>query len=399
MPNSTPKILIISSDTGGGHRSAAAAISDGLDKFWKGDSSVVKVIKAVEESHHITDKLVNFYNWVLRHKQGWMKYLYWAMNKIRPETREFFHRRCIGYVRDQFEKWCPHIVVSVHPLTQHILARILKELNLSDQVPLVTVVTDPCYGFWKGWACDDVSLYLVANDDAREQLLDYGISPEKIKVSGMPVDPKFHELDVRDAQNARRIYGLDPDKFTVFVNAGWIGGGNIPQIFRELVRGELDVQAIFLAGKNEELRMEAEQIAKEAKFPVKVIGYSDEIEKLMQSANVMISKLGGLTTFEALACRLPIIADATTPPMPQEAGTVKMIERRGAGILLRRSIDIVPTIQNLLIDNGDYSRMKAATIGMTMPDSTDQIIKEINALLPHPFMSLRSNPVEPLTVT
>jgi UDP-N-acetylglucosamine:LPS N-acetylglucosamine transferase len=183
MP-STPKILIISSDTGGGHRSAALAIAEGLQNFWKGESSVVRTIKAVEESHHITEKLVNLYNWVLRNKQHWMKYLYWAMNKIRPETREFFHKRCIGYVRGQFDKWCPHVVVSVHPLTQHIVAKILKELHLAEQVPLVTVVTDPCYGFWKGWACDDVSLYLVANDEARRQLLDYGISPERIKVSG-----------------------------------------------------------------------------------------------------------------------------------------------------------------------------------------------------------------------
>lgn len=390
MSRTTPKILIISSDTGGGHRSAAQAISDGFDKFWKGDSSVVKIIKGVEESHHVTDKLVGVYNWILRNKQHWMKYLYWVVNKIRPETREFFHKRCIGYVRDQFEKWCPHVVVSVHPLTQHIFGRILRELNLTDQVPLVTVVTDPCYGFWKGWACDDVSLYLVANEDARNQLLDYGVSPEKIKISGMPVNPKFHEADEKDAQEARRFYGLDPDKFTVFVNAGWVGGGNIPQIFRELVRGELDVQAIFLAGKNEELRLEAEEIAKQAKFPVKVIGYSDEIEKLMQSANVMVSKLGGLTTFEALACRLPIIADATTPPMPQEAGTSSLLERKGAGILLRRSVDIVPTIQNLLLDNGDYTRMKAATRGMTMPNSTDQIIREINAILPYPFTTAKA---------
>lgn len=383
--STTPKILIISSDTGGGHRSAAQAISDGLNKFWQGDSPVVKVIKGVEESHHITEKLVNLYNWVLKNKQHWMKYLYWAVNKIRPETREFFMRRCIGYIRDQFEKWCPHVVVSVHPLTQHIFARILKEVNLTDQVPLVTVVTDPCYGFWKGWACDDVSLYLVANEDARDQLIDYGIKPEKIKVSGMPVNPKFHEVDEKDAQNVRKAYGLDPDKFTVFLNAGWVGGGNIPNIFRELVRGELDVQAIFLAGRNEELRVEAEQIASQAKFPVKVIGYSDEIEKLMQSANVMISKLGGLTTFEALACRLPIIADATTPPMPQEAGTVSLIQRRGAGILLHHPSDIVPTIQNLVIDNDRYSKMKAATSGLAMPNSTERIISEINALLPAQF--------------
>jgi UDP-N-acetylglucosamine:LPS N-acetylglucosamine transferase len=382
MEKYAPKILILSSDTGGGHRSAAVALAAGLNKFWHGESIAVRIIKAVEESHHITEKLVKVYNWILRNKQHWMKYVYWAMNRIRPETREFFYRRCFGYVKSQFEKWCPHIVVSVHPLTQHFFGRILKELNLSKQIPLVTVVTDPCYGFWKGWACDDVSLYLVANEDAQRQLVDYGISPEKIKIAGMPVHPKFHELDEKDAQNARRAFGLDPEKFTVFVNAGWVGGGNIPQIFKELVRGDLNVQAIFLAGKNEELRLEAEEIAKTAKFPVKVIGYSDEIEKLMQSANVMVSKLGGLTTFEALACRLPIIADATTPPMPQEAGTVKMIAKRGAGILLEKSTDIVPTIQSLVNNSKKYTDMKAATIDLAIPNSTQRIIEEITALLP-----------------
>jgi UDP-N-acetylglucosamine:LPS N-acetylglucosamine transferase len=381
MQPNTPKILIISSDTGGGHRSAAKSLADGFEKFWHGDSSVVRIVKAVEESHHITDKLVGIYNWVLRNKQHWMKYLYWAVNRFRPETREFFHKRCMVFLKDQFEKWCPHVVVSVHPLTQHIFARILRELNLTAQIPLVTIVTDPCYGFWKGWACDDVSLYLVANEDARQQLIDYGVSQDKIKISGLPLNPKFREVNEIDAQNARRAFGLDPNKFTVFVNAGWVGGGNIPKIFRELVRGELDVQAIFLAGKNEELRREAEEIARGAKFPVRVIGYSDEIEKLMHSANVMISKLGGLTTFEALACRLPIIADTTTPPMPQEAGTVKLLTRHGAGLTLDDPSDIVPTIRSLVGNSQKYNRLKAATAGMADPGSRDMIVREIADLL------------------
>lgn len=379
----TPKILIISSDTGGGHRSAAVALAHGLEKFWHGESLAVRTIKAVEDSHHITEKLVNVYNWVLRNKQGWMKYLYWAVNRFRPERHEFFLKRCVVPLKSSFEKWCPHVVVSVHPMTQHIFARILRELNLLEQIPLVTVVTDPCYGFWKGWACDDVSLYLVANDDAKRQLMDYGVSESKIKISGMPVHPKFHEVDEKFAQEAREAYGLDPDKFTIFVNAGWIGGGNIPGIFRELVRGELDVQAIFLAGKNEELKREAEEIAKNAKFPVKVIGYSEEIEKLMQSANVMVSKLGGLTTFEALACRLPIIADTTTPPMPQEAGTVKLLSQKGAGILLANPSDIVPVVSSLVSDRDRYREMKAATAGMSLPNSTESIVREIITLLPN----------------
>jgi UDP-N-acetylglucosamine:LPS N-acetylglucosamine transferase len=101
----------------------------------------------------------------------------------------------------------------------------------------------------------------------------------------------------------------------------------------------------------------------------------------MQSANVMVSKLGGLTTFEALACRLPIIADATTPPMPQEAGTVALLKSRGAGILLENSSDIVPTIRGLLGDPRKYADMKAATAGLAIPNSTRNIIEEIAALL------------------
>ena len=385
-----PKILIISSDTGGGHRSAAAAIVAGVQKFFDGESYAVRVVRAVEESHHLAEKLVRLYNWILRNRQHWMKYYYWIINRIRPDTREFFHRRCVGYVRELFERWCPHIVVSVHPLTQHIFGRVLKELGLEGRVPLVSVVTDPCYGFWKGWACDAVTLYLVASEEARRQLIDYGVAPERIKISGMPVHPKFAYPGEEAAQAARRALGLDPEKFTVFVNAGWVGGGNIPQIFRELARGELDVQAIFLAGKNEDLRAAAETIALDAPFPIKVIGYSDEIEKLMSAANVMVSKLGGLTTFEALACRVPIIADMITEPMPQEAGTANLIAQRGAGVMLKRPSDVVPIIRRMLEDELHYSRLRAATVGLAIPNATRHIVEEIAALIPQPEKAVLS---------
>lgn len=396
MNPNAPKILIISSDTGGGHRSAAAAIVAGIEGFVRGESYAVRVVRAVEESHHLAAKLVSIYNWLLRNKQHWMKYYYWLINRFRPETREFFHSRCIGYVRDLFERWCPHVVVSVHPLTQHLFARVLKELGLADRVPMVTVVTDPYYGFWKGWACDDVRLYLVASDEARQQLIDYGIPAERIKISGLPVHPKFAFPGEHAAQSARKALGLDADKFTVFVNAGWEGGGNIPEIFRELVRGELDVQAIFLAGKNEALRTEAEAVAAEAKFPIKVIGYSEEVEQLMHAANVMISKLGAFTTFEALNCRVPIIADGTTQPMPQEAGTVNLIVKRGAGVLLQRTSDIVPVIRRMVDDSKHYAALRAATITLAIPNGTRRIVEEITSLIPANGVEAELSPKEQL---
>ncbi len=59
MQQNNPKILIISSDTGGGHRSAAQAIAEGVQKFWQGENIAVRIVKAVEDSHRITEKLVN----------------------------------------------------------------------------------------------------------------------------------------------------------------------------------------------------------------------------------------------------------------------------------------------------------------------------------------------------
>src|ERR1041385_3131957 len=394
MNSNGPKILIISSDTGGGHRSAAAAIVAGIESFVKGETYAIRTIRAIEESHHLAAKLVAIYNWLLRNKQHWMKYYYWLINRFRPDTREFFYRRTVGYVSSHFQKGCPHVVVSVHPLTQHMFARVLKELGLADRIPLVTVVTDPYYGFWKGWACDDVRLYLVASDEARRQLIDYGIPSERIKISGMPVHPKFSFPGDDAARVARTALGLDPEKFTVFLNAGWEGGGNIPLILRELVRGELDVQAIFLAGKNEALKNEAESIAGEAKFPIKVIGYSEEVEQLMRAANVMISKVGGLATFGAFSCRVPIFPDAIPGPIAQEASTLNLIVKSGAAVMLQRASDVVPVVHRMIEDSKHYAAMRAATITIAIPNATKRIVDEIISLIPESASATTESLVE-----
>jgi UDP-N-acetylglucosamine:LPS N-acetylglucosamine transferase len=101
----------------------------------------------------------------------------------------------------------------------------------------------------------------------------------------------------------------------------------------------------------------------------------------------MISKLGGLTTFEALACRVPIIADAITPPMPQEAGAANLIAQRGAGVLLQRATDIVPVIRRMVEDSKHYAAMRAATISLVIPNATRHIVEEITALIPAPVLA------------
>ena len=251
MPNdSSKKFLIITSDTGGGHTSAAAAIADGLKRFGAADC-LVNIARAIEESHYLAQKCADFYNYLLRYHQPLMKYYYWAIERFRPNESNFLYRVTSRYVKQLFEKYCPQVVVSVHPMTQHFFARALRELGLLDRIPMVTVVTDPCYGFWRGWACEDVSLYLVATEEARQQLLDYGISAEKIKICGIPIHPKFQFQSDDQKLAARAELGLEPERFTMFINAGWVGGGNIPQIFEQMVEhGEhlKNTQALVASG-------------------------------------------------------------------------------------------------------------------------------------------------------
>src|SRR5436305_6359517 len=130
MNSNAPKILIISSDTGGGHRSAAAAIVAGIESFVKGESYAVRVVRAVEESHHLAAKLVALYNWLLRNKQHWMKYYYWLINRFRPETREFFHSRCFGYLRVLFQRCVLIHVISVSHLMNLIFVCVLNEIGI-----------------------------------------------------------------------------------------------------------------------------------------------------------------------------------------------------------------------------------------------------------------------------
>jgi UDP-N-acetylglucosamine:LPS N-acetylglucosamine transferase len=379
LNETTKKFLIITSETGGGHASAASAIADGLKRF-AAPECLVNIVRAIEESHLLGEKLAELYNYLLRHHQHLMKYYYWTIEHFRPNESRLLYRMISRYGRQVFEKYCPQVVVSVHPMTQHFLGRMLREFGLLDRIPLVTVVTDPCYGFWRGWACEEVSLYLVASEEARRQLIDYGVSDDKIKICGIPIHPKFQFQTDKDKLATRAELGLDPEKFTVFINAGWIGGGNIPRIFEEMVeRGDQieNTQAIFLAGRNHELRERAGAIARRAPFPTKVIGYTTVMEKLMNAADVMVSKLGGLTTFEALASRLPIIADTTTPPMPQESQTAHLISRHNAGVLLKRAGDIAPVIRRLLSDPAEHAAMRLAASRIAIPDATKRIVDEL----------------------
>jgi UDP-N-acetylglucosamine:LPS N-acetylglucosamine transferase len=276
------------------------------------------------------------------------------------------------------------MLISVHPMAQHFFAYLLRHWRLADDIPLVTVVTDPCKGFWRGWASPDVSRYFVAHEEAKTQLIAYGIADERITVSGMPVHARFHPIaSDEEKRQLRQQLQLNPDAFILLVNAGWIGGGNIPRLFRALLEIPLPgVHVVFIAGRHEALRREAETWAKTTSCSVTVLGFIPDMAPWMQAADMMLSKLGGLTTFEAMACHLPILADGLTPPMPQEAGTARLMVESGAGVLVT-SVDVMrDKLTMLLTHSAEYDRMRKAAAQLGKPGAVDGIARAILAMAP-----------------
>jgi UDP-N-acetylglucosamine:LPS N-acetylglucosamine transferase len=209
-------------------------------------------------------------------------------------------------------------------------------------------------------------------------LIDYGIEPQQIQIAGMPIHLDFQPVSPEKKAQLRLKYGLKPDKFTLLINAGWVGGGNVPKIYQTLLDArDLDIQVVFLAGRNYALKEQALKLARNSKIPIAIIGFLPNIRDLMNLADVMVSKLGGLTTFEAIACELPIIADTLTEPMPQEACTVKWLKRLDMGIFLDRPEQIVEAIASFLESPERLQAIKCAYRTHARPDAARSIARQI----------------------
>jgi hypothetical protein len=205
----------------------------------------------------------------------------------------------------------------------HLCAR-AQRIETADRIPLVSVVTDPYYGFWKGWACDDVTLYLVASDEARRQLIDYGIAPERIKISGMPVHHKFAYPGEEAAQaRARSVWIRRSLPFSS------TPVGKAAATFRRFsaswFAGNWKCRQFSWPARTKSLRADAESLAETAL----VSRQSDWLFRTRRAVDGRRQRhdFEARRTDNVRSVRLPP-ADyrrRITAPMPQEAGTASLL--------------------------------------------------------------------------
>jgi UDP-N-acetylglucosamine:LPS N-acetylglucosamine transferase len=378
-----PRICVFFSDTGGGHRSAAEAVEQALLDMLnqvEPDSPSAEIIvdNGVEKSHPLNRYFVQLYNYLLRHNQSLMKYYYWFIEKTKPNDSEYGYQCTKPYLLRLFDEGEVDMIVSVHPMSNHYLARAIKDSGR--KIKLITVVTDPNGDFWSGWACPDADLTIVPNELGRDRLLSWGIKPERIMTAGMPVHPDFIKPPSTSKEEFLAHLGLSAEKPTVCINAGWAGGGNMLAIYKALAQNNRHAQVIFLCGHNKELYERVKGEAKDSGIPTAILPFHDRMSDLMSAVDLMVTKAGGLTSFEAIARRLPMAIDMITKPMPQELGTAKLLCEQGVATAIEKPEDIIEVVNNLKVRTPDNQMVLPDAYGLSKVGAVYDIASSVLGL-------------------
>ena len=228
------------------------------------------------------------------------------------------------------------------------------------------------------WLCRTVDRYYVAIDEAAEYLARIGVPSEKLRVSGIPIDPLFSKPV--DRAETRRTLNLDPTATVILVSAGGYGIGPVEQLVNDLLALQRPWQIIAIAGKAEKVRKRLEEIFRSAgKLPsgaaqLVPVGFTTEMDKYMAAADLLVGKAGGLTTSEALARALPM---ALIEPIPgQEERNADHLLEAGAAIRCNNLPAAAWKIAGLLDDPARLARMREAARSMAKPNAAAIIAED-----------------------
>ena len=292
------KLLILSCSTGGGHNTAAAAISAYFEKMGV-ENDIVNALDFLPKARA---------EFISRGHELAYKYapkLYGAGYRIGeklPQTHLYEQNAkgadelCRVLFSGNYDA-----VISVHIFA----AMMMTELRLSREImiPSFFVATD--YTCSPGVSEIDADKYFIPHEKLRGEFVQQGIVSEKIVASGIPVKAEFCEKT--DKKKARRALGMSEEGRVLLLCCGSMGCGPIRSIamrISELLSQEDSL--IIVCGSNRQLVKELEFLAGDD-IRIKVCGYTDKMSIYMDAADIIITKAGGLSTTEAVMKRLPIL--------------------------------------------------------------------------------------------
>lgn len=274
----------------------------------------------------------------------------------------------------QIKKFKPDVTICTHFLPSEILSHLIKHGKVETQLSIT--ITD--YYAHAMWLSRLIHHYFVANEECRVQLENIGFPPERITLSGIPIDPVFCEPKNRIELRAKQ--GLKSDVPVLLVSAGALGVSSAERIVEVLSQLTTPVQVVVICGKNEKLRQNVLEQINRHPAPVphltfKILGYTTEMDEWMKSADLYIGKPGGLTTAEAMSCGLPMVIYQPIPG--QEERNSDFLLENGAAVKCNQLATMAYKVDMLLKDPERMEKMRRRAQALSHPDAARQIIEKL----------------------
>ncbi|CAN7015439.1 unnamed protein product [Brassica rapa subsp. trilocularis] len=379
------KVLILMSDTGGGHRASAEAIKAAFNQEFGDEYQVFITDLWTDHTPWPFNQLPRSYNFLVKHGTLWKMTYYGTAPRVIHQsnfaaTSTFIARE----IAQGLMKYQPDIIISVHPLMQHVPLRVLRSKGLLDKIVFTTVITDlsTCHPTWFHKL---VTRCYCPSTEVVKRAQKAGLKTSQIKVYGLPVRPSFVK-PVRPKVDLRRELGMDENLPAVLLMGGGEGMGPIEATARALgdalydeSLGEAVGQVLIICGRNKKLQTRLSSL--DWKIPVQVKGFITKMEECMGACDCIITKAGPGTIAEAMIRGLPIILNGYIAGQ-QEAGNVPYVVENGCGEFSKSPVEISKIVAEWFEPRSrQLEIMSQNALRLARPEAVFKIVQDMHELV------------------
>lgn len=365
------KVLILSITTGQGHHQCGMAVSDYLNEngvecqLLDCFAYLSKLFgEAIQQGYLLSTQYT---------PKTYGKLYRLAEKKENPSGELSLPRLTISMLAKKIESYCaeysPDLIVCTHVFA----AQLVTEFE-TFSVPTIGIITDfKIHPFWEDTALD---YYVTANELLKNQAEKKFGKETTILPFGIPISPKFATSISK--QEARAQLGI-PDKKTVFIISGSMGFGDIVKTIKQLDSLDMDFQILSVCGKNTKAKKKIDNM--ESTKDIYNYGYVSNVDVMMDAADIIITKPGGLTSSEALAKGLPMILMSPIPG--QEDRNAEFFLNNGVAAMISDTFPVDECIYQILNNPWRLPIMEQAVKNIAKPNAAkdlgDFIIETINS--------------------
>lgn len=395
------KVLIMSASTGGGHNRAARAIQEEIEKHnIFGESIECIIIDSLKLVNTTIDKIIStgYEKSAIYTPKAYGK-VYSISESNLVSKNEFKDNILSNFMAKKFRALIaqekPDLIIGTHPfpmialssLKKHIHSKKISHSSLGDVFsrsnkninvpPMISVLTD--YTTHSTWVQPEIDYYIVGHEYVKQLLVDDNVNESKIKPYGIPVEKSF--LKNRNRDIVLKELKLNPNKFTVLLMGGSFGAGNIKETFDELLNIHRDFQVLVITGRNQSLK---EKLEKRLSYTsqnknIAILGFTNKMNDILASVDILITKPGGLTTTEALLKNIPMIVPYYIPG--QEEENLDFLCNCGVALKTTKKYNLSVLLKVLIDDPNRISILKSNINSVKKENSSINISKLVIDLL------------------